>query len=151
MALDGGQPELRENVLCCQNPKNIRKEQNLKNDLNPIWMDSTHGWKGGSHSDAMQFCESFGNRSLCPYSAYCPHGPGAPVMGGHAVDFNTDGEQWAPVFGQDNNHWVMIGQKYQNSATTCMDSKELNGDGPSWGSSDEKAEIKKYIMCCYIE
>ena len=56
------------------------------------------------------------------------------------MDFNTEGEQWAAVFGGDY-HWVMIGQKYQNSATTCMDSKEGNG------VSSENAN-RKYIMCC---
>eukprot|EP00581_Thalassiosira_minuscula_P005828 CAMPEP_0183746012 /NCGR_PEP_ID=MMETSP0737-20130205/66532_1 /TAXON_ID=385413 /ORGANISM="Thalassiosira miniscula, Strain CCMP1093" /LENGTH=2336 /DNA_ID=CAMNT_0025981691 /DNA_START=12 /DNA_END=7019 /DNA_ORIENTATION=- len=130
-ASDGSQQELKENVLCCQNPKFVQKEQNLMKDLSPIWMDTSHGWDGGSHEEAAEFCESFGNRRICPYTAYCPHGPGQPVMGGHTVDINTEGEQWAPVFGE-TNHWVMIGQKYQNRATTCMDSQELEGRMPDW-------------------
>lgn len=66
------------------------------------------------------------------------------------TDFNTEGELWAPVYGQNGqeNHWVQIGQKYQNRATTCMDSRELGGSGPDWGASNEDAEMKKYIMCC---
>ena len=65
-ASDGNQ--LNEHVLCCQNPKYLPKELSAKKDLSPIWMDSSHGWDGGSHDDAIQFCESFGNRKLCPYT-----------------------------------------------------------------------------------
>lgn len=69
----------------------------------------------------------------------CPHGAGKPVMGGHKVDFNTEGEQWAAVFGKDN-HWVMIGQMYQNSLTTCTDRKD--------GVYVPETSQRKYIMCC---
>lgn len=69
-------------------------------------------------------------------------------MGGHAQDFNSIGEQWAPIYGEGTNHWVMIGQKYGNSATTCMDSLQLVGGEPAWGLSNERPEIKTYIMCC---
>ena len=71
-------------------------------------------------------------------------------MGGHKTDLNTEGEQWAPLFGEDN-HWVMIGQKYGNSATTCMDSYELEGEPPDWGTSNSNASKKKFIMCCSFE
>lgn len=143
---DGSQEELKEHVLCCQNPKYLPKELSEKKDLNPIWMDSSHGWDGGSHGDAIQFCESFGNRNLCPYTIYCPHGQGQPVMGGHATDFNTEGEQWAPVYGE-SSRWVMIGQKYQNRATTCM-TRESEGGVSDWGMSEKNAELKKHILCC---
>ena len=64
--------------------------------------------------------------------------------------FVPQGEQWAPVYhnSSPSNYWVMIGQKYQNSATTCMDNWELEGHSPNWGLSDERADLKKYIMCC---
>lgn len=70
-------------------------------------------------------------------------------MGGHAVDFNELGPQWAPVNGLDN-HWVQIGQDYENVATRCMTYDELRGeDGPTWGDTTEnEPEKKKYIMCC---
>jgi len=145
--LAGNQEELKENILCCQNPQNLAKEQSYKKEFNPIWMDASHGWDGGSHDEAIQFCKGFGMRELCPYAAYCPHGPGQPAMGGHATDFNTEGEQWAPIYGETNN-WVMIGQKYQNRATMCMNSEELEGVKPDWGMSKENADLKKYIMCC---
>lgn len=142
---DGSQQEVKNNVLCCQNPNHLAKEQSLKKNLDPVWMDASHGWQGGSHDDATQFCQSFGNRELCPYSGYCPHGPGQSVMGGHDADFRSEGEQWAPVYGE-KNRWVMIGMKYQNSATTCMGSSELEGNDPDW----ENASAKKYILCCSI-
>ena len=84
-----------------------------------------------------------------PFNSFldCPHGPGQPVIGGHIEDFNMEGEQWAPLH-RDSNYWVVIGRKYENSATTCMDNWELKGHVPSWGMSNERADLKKHIMCC---
>ncbi|KAL7552990.1 hypothetical protein ACHAWF_016231 [Thalassiosira exigua] len=65
------------------------------------------------------------------------------VLGGHIYDFNQEGEQWAPIQGE--NSWVMIGQKYQNSATTCMSFEWLEGSSPGDGIT---AEFKRHIMCC---
>ena len=149
---DGSQPEMKDYVLCCQNPSLLAKETSIKNQLNPIWLDDSHGWSGGSHDDAKAFCESFGNRNLCPYSAYCPHGPGQSPMGGHAADFNAEGEQWAPIYATsatgELNHWVQIGRKYQNRMTTCMDNQQLEGGPPEWGLSNENADQKHHILCC---
>ncbi|KAL7529104.1 hypothetical protein ACHAXR_002796, partial [Thalassiosira sp. AJA248-18] len=114
--LDGSRTELKENILCCPSPNNLVKKQDTLKLLDPIWLDESHGWNGGSHNDAMEFCESLDHRMLCPYSAYCPYGRGQPVMGGHTQDFNSFDEQWAPVFGKENN-WVMVGKKYDNLAT----------------------------------
>lgn len=135
------------NVLCCQNPNHFAKQQSLRNQMDPVWMDSLHGWQGGTHDEATQFCDSFGNRKLCPYSAYCPNGPGQSVMGGQSTDFRSEGEQWAPVFGE-KSEWVMIGAKYQNIATTCMGNQELEGDFPDLDISKENANMKKHLMCC---
>lgn len=79
----------------------------------------------------------------------CPNGKGNAPMAGHKVDFNEVGEQWAPVGGLEN-HWVQIGQMYENLATTCMSYEELTGgDGPDWGTtSDNVPEKKKFILCC---
>ena len=86
---------------------------------------------------------------LFTYAFYsdCPHGPGQPVMGGHPVHFNVEGEQWAPVY-DNKNHWVMIGQKYENSATTCMDTWALEGEEPPWGLTNDRPDLKRHIMCC---
>mmetsp|Transcript_11472 Transcript_11472/g.25199 ORF Transcript_11472/g.25199 Transcript_11472/m.25199 type:complete len:848 (+) Transcript_11472:701-3244(+) len=146
---DSSSPELKENVLCCLNPNRLLKELNYAKKLGRIWLDESFGWKGGSHTDAEELCNKLGNRKLCPYTAYCPHGPGQPAIGGHMKDFNMEGEQWAPVYHTEQpNYWVMIGRKYQNSATTCMDMWELEGSEPSWGLSNERADLKKNIMCC---
>merc|ERR1712216_884242 len=150
-ATDGSRQDIKENVLCCQNPTNLNKQNAMVNDFTPIWMDASHGWEGGSHDDAAEFCEKFGNRKLCPYSAYCPHGPGQPVMGGHDTDFDTEGEQWAPVYpGAKKNNWVMIGTKYQNRATTCMDNEELEGEEPSWGLSRENASMRSTLCAVHF-
>lgn len=69
------------------------------------------------------------------------------VIGGHVEDFNLEGPQWAPVH-HDTPYWVQIGRKYDNSATTCMDNWELEGEIPSWSDSTERSDLKKHIMCC---
>ena len=71
------------------------------------------------------------------------------MIGGHKQDFNSMGERWAPIYGESpSNHWVMIGQKYENSATTCMDDLELEGGEPYWGLTNERADVKSHVMCC---
>jgi len=142
------EPEMQQNILCCQNTEHSASEQKFKKMLYPIWIEfASHGWKGGSQEDALEFCENFGIRKLCPYKAYCPNGPGHAVMSGHVTDFNTEGEQWAPMYSHGNTEWVMIGQKYHNSATTCMVNDEL--PMPDWGNATkDQANLKKHIMCC---
>ena len=122
-------------------------EHLMMDKLKPLWLGEAEGWTGGSHQDAMDFCTTVRGKQLCPYAAYCPLGVGKPVMGRHKVDFNAEGEIYAPVFGKQN-HWVMIGQKGENSATTCMSHYQLEGSNPSWGLTSDKPEMKKYVMCC---
>jgi hypothetical protein len=144
-SVDESDPKLKENVLCCLRPELLQKELNYAKQLDPIWLN----WDGGSHDDGSQYCKKYGGKELCPYSAYCPNGPGQPVIGGHAEDFNWVGEQWAPL-SHASNYWVQIGRKFDNSATTCMDSWELLGEQPSWGLTKERSDVKKYIMCCSL-
>jgi len=145
--LDEGDPDLKKHILCCVNPNHILREVGFKKNRDRVWLDESTGWKGGSHDDAIELCKKQGNKRLCPYTEYCPYGPGQPVVGGHAEDFNMEGEQWAPLH-RDSNYWVQIGRKYENGATTCMDNWDLEGREPSWGLSDERADLKKHIMCC---
>ena len=65
------------------------------------------------------------------------------------MNFNDEGEQWAPIGGLDNA-WVQIGQLHENVATTCMTYHELTGQhGPTWGlTTDNEPSKKKYILCC---
>jgi hypothetical protein len=125
-------------------------EAAIKLELEPVWIDEEDGWEGGSHDDAEDFCENIVGKQLCPFAAYCPHGPGQPPIGGHSIDFNTQGIQWAPVLGSQN-HWVLISQKKGNSATTCMGHADLEGDVPDWGLTSDKPWLKKHIMCCKVD
>jgi len=128
-------------------------ESSITNTFNPMWFNVDRGgWDGGSHDDAIQFCEQFvgtyGKRmELPPYAAYCPSGPSKSPIGGHTADFNEEGEQWAPVFGK-SNHWVLIGKRGQNSATSCLSHVQLNGEEPSWGLDGSNKEMTKYVLCC---
>ncbi|KAL3801043.1 hypothetical protein HJC23_002336 [Cyclotella cryptica] len=154
---DGSSEEKKQHVLCCQKKNYVQSDSSdvamtldevMANELKPVWYDLSHGWNGGSHNDAELFCSANGNRELCPSVAICPNGKGQAPIGGHNVDFNAVGEQWVPVGGMDN-HWIQVGQKYENLATTCMDYQELEGENsPDWGTNSNEASKKKYVLCC---
>ena len=115
-----------------------------------MWLGTYEGWDGGSHDDAMEFCQSIRGKQLCPYAAMCPYGPSHNVMAGHeGVDFSAEGEQWAPVFGHANR-WVQIGLYNNDENTRCMSYEQLTGSPPNWGLSQVKQELKQHVMCCSI-
>jgi len=146
---DGSKTELKEHVLCCAQQESMKHEHDISRGMKPIWLDNSHGWSGGSYGDAVKFCQGLGRKRLCPYAAYCPHGPGMQPMGEHSADFNLEGEQWAPVFGEgEANNWVLIGRKYDNSATTCYSHQQLEGSSPDWGWSSGNSGAKRHIQCC---
>jgi hypothetical protein len=131
-------------------------EASVMNIFHPAWFTAGQGgWDGGSHDDAVTFCEQFTGfngkgMELCPYHAYCPQGPAKPVITGHNADFNEEGEQWAPVYGQ-SNHWVLIGKRGSNISTTCLSHVQLTGEEPSWGLDGSSREMKKYVLCCSLQ
>ena len=128
-------------------------DASIMNTFNPAWFSAARGgWDGGSHGDAVLFCEKFTgshgkSMELCPYHAYCPQGPSMPVVGGHDVNFEEEGEQWAPIYGQQN-HWVMIGNGGANLSSLCQSHVKLTGEEPLWGLDWSHKEMKKYVMCC---
>ena len=116
----------------------------------PLWLSAKEGWLGGSHEDAMTYCNSIRGKELCPYSVMCPLGQGHKVLSGRKqVDFTNEGEQYAPVFGHDNR-WVMIGQKDGDPSTTCMSYEMIYKtlEKPEWGLTSKRPELKSHIMCC---
>jgi len=122
----------------------------LHQKFKPLWLGAKEGWNGGSHDDAIEFCESIRGMKICPFAAICPKGDGedAMVMGGrHMVEFKVEDEQYAPVFGKGNN-WVMIGQKDGDPRTKCKTYHQLERGDPDWGLTSDRADIKKHIMCC---
>lgn len=142
-----GSVELKENIMCCMNRDKFKQEKIVLSTMKPTWMDYESGWKGGSHEDAINFCKSQ-SKTLCPINAYCPWGPGQPTIGGHSHDLDT--EQWAPLFGEDN-HWVLVGRKYDNVATTCFTHSDLEGHEPDWGLTSDNFNAKHHILCCSLE
>ena len=116
---DGSKTELKEHVLCCAQQESMNHEHDISRGMKPIWLDNSHGWSGGSYGDE------------------------------HSADFNLEGEQWAPVFGErEANNWVLIGRKYDNSATTCYFHTQLEGSSPDWGLSSDNSGSKRHIQCC---
>ena len=144
---DGSETELKEHVMCCESADEVEKYSIVTKGMSPVWLGSTHGWSGGSHLDAQKFCNDFGGKELCPYAVYCPDGAGKQPLSGHGTDFNSQGIQYSPIYG-DSNSWVMIGQKDGNAATTCMLHSQLEGFQPDWGLNKERQEIKNHILCC---
>ncbi len=74
------------------------------------------------------------------------------MSSGYTTDMSAEGVQWAPFsFEGSANLWVMVGQKDDNSGTTCYGHDELEGTAPEWGLTSDMPEIKKYIMCCVVD
>lgn len=142
----GGSSELKQNILCCAKISDMNDEKSVRDELSPQWMSSTDGYEAGSYEDASAFCKSK-SLTLCPLIAYCPWGPSKPVLSGHSAVFY--GEQWAPFIDGDNQ-WVMIGQKYDNAATTCLTHEQLEGNEPDWGTTSDNSDAKRHIMCCAL-
>ncbi len=147
----------KQHIMCCaKSVGNVDQDLDyiIQASMEPTWYGKSDGWNGGSHRDAMDYCQkNQGGKELCPYVGYCPNGEGHQPLPGHPVDFNTETVQWSPwVESQGTKKgWVMVSQKYQNSATTCMTYSDLEGGVPPWdevGSSSMFAESKKYVLCC---
>ena len=67
--VDDSHAGLKEHILCCLDQSLLDAETDISMGLNSIWMDQSHGWNGGSYSEAQQFCEELGGKKLCPYTA----------------------------------------------------------------------------------
>lgn len=148
--MDEVSEDKKQHIMCCAKSSDEEDlEQIIKATMQPTWHDSTDGWNGGSHSDAVDFCKkNGGGRELCPFVAYCPHGEGYQPFPGHPVDFNTETVQWSPWSEGTGKGWVLVSQKYRNSATTCMTYRDLEGGTPPWDENSDLAEAKKYVLCC---
>uniref|UniRef100_A0A7S1YML9 DUF7495 domain-containing protein n=1 Tax=Skeletonema marinoi TaxID=267567 RepID=A0A7S1YML9_9STRA len=113
-------------------------EGSVFNELNPVWY-GTDEWISGSHDDALHFC-NFKGKSLCPYAAYCPYGPGKHPVDGWVASKEFE-EQWAPM--AQPNQWVLIGAENDNPFSQCQVT-----ESPSFGFDKSEPELKLHIMCC---
>jgi hypothetical protein len=164
--LDGSSKDMKKHILCCNAPSGIDLSEDdeqenklpakpnhddsvLLGTFTPRWFSEADGWNSGSHDDAIAFCEQHDGihhngkkMELCPYVAYCPQGPGTQPIRGHKIDVKEEGQQWAPLYGNEN-HWVSIsGEK------TCLSHWEVNREEPSWGRDTSNPELKKHVLCC---
>lgn len=161
--LDGSSKDMKQNILCCNAASGIYLSEDNKVPISggdpnkpdhgesaflgtvaPRWFSVTDGWNSGSHEDAFSFCEQHDSvhqngkkMELCPYVAYCPEGSETKPIGGHGIDINEEGEQWAPIYGK-GNLWVSLsGEK------TCMSHMEMKET--SW---EPDVGMKKHVLCC---
>jgi hypothetical protein len=131
------------------NVKIQQREKAVISAFQPVWFASSHGWSGTTYDDAIDFCESYNHMVLCPFSAYCPSGPGSPPLSGSMV-LDLDGEEWAPVNGPLNS-WVQLGSIDGRSDTQCALYHDLYmGNRPQWGVDGTRKELKHHVMCCLM-
>ena len=170
--LDGSEPGLKQNVLCCARTTPLphvnteaantgiqhlsstkeETEMDVKETVQGTWFSISNGWNGGSASDAVHFCSMPENEinhvrlKLCPYSSICPNGlTHEPASGREVVHNSTEAEQWAPTSDGD---WVLIGLFGPNRNTQCLTHQQLMGEKPSWGDDSTSKEKKQFVMCC---
>lgn len=135
-------------AVVSDNIKIQQREKAVIAAFQPIWFASSHGWDGTTYDSAVDFCESYDHMVLCPFSAYCPNGPGSPPLSGSMV-LEIDGEQWAPVNGPPNS-WVQLGTVSGEPNSRCALYHDLLGNRPQWGLDGSKSELKGHIMCCLM-
>ncbi|KAL7552991.1 hypothetical protein ACHAWF_016232 [Thalassiosira exigua] len=118
--------------------------------FHPEAYDRSSGWDGQTYAEAVTFCknksEAFGlKRSLCPFQAYCPHGPrDVPYGGLHS------GSNWAPV-SDGFNWWVQTGKT--SNEGPCTFYKDVYGYHPQPEMMGEWLDnwVTENIMCCDAE
>jgi hypothetical protein len=130
------------------NIKIQQREKAVISAFQPVWFASSHGWDGTTYDAAVNFCESYDHMVLCPFSAYCPNGPGSPPLSGSMV-LEIDGEEWAPVNGPPNS-WVQLGTISGEPNSRCALYHDLLGNRPQWGLDGSKPELKHHVMCCLM-
>jgi len=137
------------NVAVVSNDIQIQqREKAIISAFQPVWFASSHGWDGTTYDAASDFCESYDHMVLCPYSAYCPNGPGSPPLSGSMV-LELDGEEWAPVNGPPNS-WVQLGSISGSPNSRCGLYHDLLGNRPQWGLDGSMPQIKHHVMCCLM-
>jgi len=65
---DGSHSEVKQHVLCCMKQNELKHDIDVTRGMNPIWLDKSHGYMGGSYSDAEQYCKGL-DKKLCPYTS----------------------------------------------------------------------------------
>jgi len=104
----------------------------------PVWFDRSYRWEGSDLSAAQEFCSNkAGQRSLCPYIAYCPEGPMGTIQNGHTSDRSIE---WAPMQEWNGLNWVGIGK--DNSCLQARDESEFGLEESKVGDGSG------IIMCC---
>ena len=135
-------------AVVSDNLKIQQREKAVISAFQPVWFASSHGWDGTTYDAAVDFCESYDHMVLCPFSAYCPNGPGTPPLSGSMV-LEIDGEEWAPVNGPPNS-WVQLGTISGEPNSRCALYHDLLGNRPQWGLDGSKPELKHHVMCCLM-
>ena len=65
---DGSHSQVKQHVLCCMKENELKHDIDVTRGMNPIWLDKSHGYMGGSYSDAEQYCKGL-DKKLCPYTS----------------------------------------------------------------------------------
>ena len=148
-------------IMCCKEPDNhiipgmepmevavatSKIEQEVLAQMDPVWFSSKHGYSGTTHQDAVAFCKSIGDMSLCPKTAYCASQSDSQTK----LFLQKDpyaGEQWAPAaseFGTNREYWISIGQ----TPSTCATHEDLMLPQPEWTNDGSRQELKQHVLCC---
>ena len=125
-------------------------EQAVMDYFHPVWYSTKHGYKGGSHEEANEFCKMIGGKRLCPLEAYCPNGIATEDSVHTALFLDRPpfhGEQWAPVRSRSESDWVMVGTARDHPMSTCALYDSLQ-DFIEWEAGDLPSVHKQHVLCC---
>jgi len=119
----------------------------------PTYFNREMGWSGKTYLEATEYCESEGDREVCPFEAICPMGLYSEPIGGFR-DVETPGGVAAYVPIKDkSNDWVQVslsgGIPGTEHGTPCMPWSYNHESQPVWGvSGDGNDDLMHHIVCC---
>ena len=138
----------RQSTTSQQEVHQIDVYKSIQEIWDPIWYNRTTGYDGKMYEQAQNFCNNI-NRTLCPYSAYCPAGKNNLP----SSDIKEETETWAPIYNSNNNpnnnnEWVQVGKQ-----NTCKLYSEMRGQHWEQQQDDDKYDaylesITRNIACC---
>jgi hypothetical protein len=113
-------------------------------DIPAYWYSRSDDWQGTTYAEAVQFCSSQNDKSICPYQLYCPNGPGgtpygSPYEGALQSLLESDSLFWSPVLNNAGEEaWAGVGKTNQ-----CVPPLDRPRASP-----DMLFDATSFIMCC---
>ena len=105
----------------------------------PRLYNRSHGWRGQTYKETVDFCHNSGENDLCPFKIICPFGTNSEPI----LSYAREDSSWVPIIDKANE-WVQI-----SHFNSCIKYSSMNPEPPEWGYNGiGNEEITRNILCC---